>query len=1314
MKRTSLLLTLILVCGYLTAQNSTCDLAIPIPEEKGVQTIDYVEGTTAYWYSYSAPADQDVVLQINADTEDYVPITGQSSCSSPVSYTGNAAIGAQLPVKKGETCYIRLTLLSALNSFRFNVEAVTFGGATCADALELKAGNNVIPANRATSLTYATWMKYKANQTGRLTIVCPGKPYLPPIYRYDDCDDTGGTLINSSGDSYKIRVEKDETFLLKFGNSSLLNATVSCTSVEQGDDCENSLIALTGDDNLCRATRTGDHWFGYEAGKEGFLEISSCNMNTEWKGSVLLYESCGSFPAASAGSCTEENGFLLRKEVTAGKSYLFNIRIPEGMPQDFNFSVNVTDYQPGDRCDNPIAATAGDNLLPSLMKSRSTWYSYTPENDGWINVSVCHQNWNAMSGELTIQNSCDSEALPVETGACPDGTGLHYKVAVKKGSPYILCLKNKRSFAGDVTFTIAEEPVVQEKAMQLDSVIQYNEYSLTHRPYLKSEYSYDLQGNAVLKIVYSYPVEDDGFWVYSRKEEITYDGLNRPDTRKRYTWNANAGVWISSTRQNDRYFYRNESMRIDSVYHYRWDGNGEWLDKYEKEIYTYSDNGREVSAIWYSDANYSDPDWPVDWKPSEKKVYEQDGNGRVLKLTNYYWNGYYPSGDWTPSDRDEYTYDDYGNVLTLTKFIALSGSWIGNGQQYKHEYQYDNRENIVSDKTYRMTGESWEQETYYTFDYFYSETSGNVKELPYTESFEEEKSMNEFTAWNASGDVQNSWSRDAASKDIQCEAETAPGDWLFTPALHLPATNRYQVSFKTRCEDAQAPGKLKVLACKAANPAQVIALLAEELEVGRTDEQTYTYTFLVPQEANYYIGFYVIPGNQSVIRVDDLAVQPEKSIEVPAKVDNLTGTPGQNGVKEVDLMFHIPNLNLAGMLINRVDGYVIERSGCTAPVYENKKGSIRGDLVRWKDTNVPEGTHVYSVYTYNEYGKSDVATVEVNTGVGYPDKVKNLRATETAPGICELTWEAPDHAPQGLTYTIYRLDATETELLASGTSEHTYTDRSLDVSAEQVAVQYGVAGVSAAGEGPRTLTADVVLGNSYEAPFLESFAGCGFTTTPWITIGVIGSHAWALTDKGVSPDVAPQDLDGGMALFSTLQFMPGNMARLASPKIDISSLEMPELKFWMAHSTMKGKDALVVKVSMDNGTFEKIDSIPVKAGSDGWVEHTLRLDTYKGCKNLRLGFVGVVGREQNIYLDHIQVADGGSSISSLTGSCAHIYGINRSIIIEGAAGKSVVISTIDGKVIYSSPVPPTDPVPVRDGVYLVRLGDEYTQKVIVR
>ena len=72
--------------------------------------------------------------------------------------------------------------------------------------------------------------------------------------RYSDCDGEA-TDIAGNEKMYKMSVTENVPVLLKLDNQKLCDVTVACQTVEQGDDCDNPIIAVDGDLILVRLLR---------------------------------------------------------------------------------------------------------------------------------------------------------------------------------------------------------------------------------------------------------------------------------------------------------------------------------------------------------------------------------------------------------------------------------------------------------------------------------------------------------------------------------------------------------------------------------------------------------------------------------------------------------------------------------------------------------------------------------------------------------------------------------------------------------------------------------------------------------------------------------------------------------------------------------------------------------------------------------------------------------------------------------------------------------------------------------------------------
>lgn len=464
MKKIYLFLFLLSFCYHVTAQNSSCDMAIPISEGGGTQSVTYVEGQKNYWYSYTAPVDKDMLLKISVPTEfGSIKLQGVASCDTPLnSYPSTASSGLEIQIPRGTSYYIVFQQPTSLwgapppeveiSSFEVTIKEIVLGGATCDDALVLKDGVNTIPAN-GSNYDYTTWVSYTPTITGRLVLTFPSSTRIYNVKRYSDCDGEA-TDIAGNEKMYKMSVTENVPVLLKLDNQKLCDVTVACQTVEQGDDCDNPIIAVDGDLNTCKASKIGDHWYSFTTNKSGFLVVSSCNMDVDFAGKVLLQESCSSSQKKVAGVCPEGKGFYLRYEVEAQKTYLININLTTSMTADFNFSVNVEDYQPGDKCDKPLVATKGDNPIAGV--AGNYWYSYTLADPSYLEIS--NIGVADFAGSLYLYKDCESSYIASGSKDWTNG-GVSLKYTAKAGT-YLVKLELTNS-CNPFNLKITDTPVKQ-------------------------------------------------------------------------------------------------------------------------------------------------------------------------------------------------------------------------------------------------------------------------------------------------------------------------------------------------------------------------------------------------------------------------------------------------------------------------------------------------------------------------------------------------------------------------------------------------------------------------------------------------------------------------------------------------------------------------------------------------------------------------------------------------------------------------------------------------------------------------------------
>jgi hypothetical protein len=160
-----------------------------------------------------------------------------------------------------------------------------------------------------------------------------------------------------------------------------------------------------------------------------------------------------------------------------------------------------------------------------------------------------------------------------------------------------------------------------------------------------------------------------------------------------------------------------EKSSLDIRDYYLWDAtSSQWLI-YDKETYTFDNNGNLEQYMYYLwDDDYGDVllDYRVD--------FTYDANGNRSLVTEYYWD--VNSGLWITNWKTEYTYDAHEN-LTLRIDYAWDDEWI---QLQKEEFTYDENDHKL---TYLYF--EWDQSTSLWIENYYEtilyDEDGNRIEL---------------------------------------------------------------------------------------------------------------------------------------------------------------------------------------------------------------------------------------------------------------------------------------------------------------------------------------------------------------------------------------------------------------------------------------------------------------------------------------------------------------------------------------------------------------------------------------------------------
>ena len=526
--------------------------------------------------------------------------------------------------------------------------------------------------------------------------------------------------------------------------------------------------------------------------------------------------------------------------------------------------------------------------------------------------------------------------------------------------------------------------------------------------------------------------------------------------------------------------------------------------------------------------------------------------------------------------------------------------------------------------------------------------AGQAFEVPYIQTFDTADSMNGFTildgdADGASWEYSDYWHA-AWSKYNKYEQSD---NWLITPPLRLDANSTYRLSFKACAFDDESPERFEVLLGKAPTKEGMTKTILPSTITNNTKFDTYTAEFTTDSEGAAYIGFHAIsPANSYRLILDDIDLRLTASAGVPAAVADLAAVPASDGSNKVALSFTTPTKSQDGTTLNSLSAVEIFRNSEITPVKKFDNPTV-GAKIEWTDENAPAGEVTYRVIASNESGRGIEATVNTFVGFDKPLAASDLKLVINDDNDLVLTWKAPTKTVSGqdinannLSYTIVRSDGVTMATKMKGTS---FTDTSLAGETEQKMIYYQISTYYGDKEGDLVIGDYVIIGESMQLPFKESFAGKSLENTPWVISRLTGhtDMRWSLQSQGTTPDATAQDGDGGFASFVAYGQDSGIMERMTSPKIDLFSANHPVLKFYIytLNSNNIG-ETLTVQISNNDQDFHTLKELTLKDNSEGWKEVSIEIPRKYCTESAMISFLGRTSRGFNIHIDNIRIENG--------------------------------------------------------------------------
>lgn len=521
---------------------------------------------------------------------------------------------------------------------------------------------------------------------------------------------------------------------------------------------------------------------------------------------------------------------------------------------------------------------------------------------------------------------------------------------------------------------------------------------------------------------------------------------------------------------------------------------------------------------------------------------------------------------------------------------------------------------------------------------------GKGFEVPYTNRFDDVSSLDLFYITDGNGDGYTwEWSHfdpKTAYNFTGTDNEKPQDDWLITPSISMKAGNRYEVTYVVakNMNNGKFEDYLETAFGVGVDPTTYT--IAEErfkTAIGINEKRTVVIT---PQNDGYYhFGFHAVSSAVKglSIAIDDLHIDVLANEDAPAAVTNLTAK-AQQGTAPVTIKFTTPTKNVKGEKLDAITKVDVFRN--TSELVKSVEVTETGKQMTVVDNKGARGLTKYTVVAYNEFGVGDRATVEIFLGMDLPGAPTDVLLVDNGNGQLKLSWAAPKEGanggycdPNNLVYNIYYnnngfcsdfkkgLRGNETLINAEGYYGN-----------EQILKLFAVAAENNVGEGYLRSSTEVIIGNAYKYPFVESWISGNPKFDMWYRMNS-GANGWIPEANYAS------DNDGGCMAFDAAD--TGDMSYFCLGKVDMTNAGSPKLIF--DYYAIPGADmSITPEINLAfNGEFKVCSPISFKSmsGEEGWREAVIDLAEFKMLPYITVRFLGVADSLHPLRVDNVRIMD---------------------------------------------------------------------------
>lgn len=555
-------------------------------------------------------------------------------------------------------------------------------------------------------------------------------------------------------------------------------------------------------------------------------------------------------------------------------------------------------------------------------------------------------------------------------------------------------------------------------------------------------------------------------------------------------------------------------------------------------------------------------------------------------------------------------------------------------------------------------------------------------------------------------------------------------DYVFLPPIYLKGgENGYGIIFDTGKRSDWYPLEyLNVVYASNPTPEGVQGYIMENYEPSvYLKDSNYeiwdkvSQGFTVPEDGVYYLGFQCVSEPmQWGVYVRNILVATVGN--TPEGVSDLIVTPGTDGALNASLSFTLPTQTLDGE--NLTGNLSVEISVNGQAVDQEISGAPGSDIT----VTVPtmQGENIITVTVYNGAAQGAAVSTTVYTGVyqaATPENVKLILDADNMGGT--LSWDAVTEAdtegqyidPASVTYTVmvyssFNPNWVVVEEGVTATSYHV----SLESDAPQAQYAWGVMSVNAAGTNGEENYDTAIMGAAYDVPFLASFADGKVEQSPWLNWPVGNVTTTSLAYRllsSVIPNYAGEDV---YAMVGSNVYGIACNGLLSMPYFSTKGQKALNFRLnYMAGPSTAGVEIYANIYGSDQDY--PIGEIPASTGdTNTLVNYDFEMpEVLMGQEWVQVYFkINFSNATEKFILERIEVSpsEGIDGISNdanieITTGIGEIY-------VKGCAGKQVIISSVDGRLVNSNKASEDDMTyQVVPGIYVVKAGT-LQKKIVVR